>query len=90
MDHCDTKGGTKSGGRITLKLPEIDGQESNAEGTIGGTRDLRIHLDIGGPEDGTEMVPHIEPMLTQEGEKTVTISTEGEQSMQGKERGEGD
>ena len=84
MDHCDTKGETKSGGRITLKLPEIDGQESNAEGTIGGTRDLRIHLDIGGPEDGTEMVPHSGPMLTQEGEKTVTISTEGEQSMQGK------
>ena len=51
--------------------------------------DLRIHLEVGGSKDSTEMDTHGGPERTQDGDEAVPNSTEGGQGMQGKESGGG-
>ena len=52
--------------------------------------DLRSHLDISGPEDGTETDTHGGSTLTQEGDDLFPSSTEGGKVMQGEESRGGD
>ena len=60
------------------------------EGTSGGAVDLRNHLEIGRPEDGTETDTSGGSAQTQEGEEMVPSSTEGGQAIQDEESGGGD
>ena len=52
--------------------------------------DLRNHLEIGRPEDGTETDTSGGSAQTQEGEEMVPSSTEGGQAIQDEESGGGD
>ena len=87
LSHCGSKRGSGAGGILTLQWPEEYGQEAAAEYNNSGVVDLRRNLEASGSEGGTRADTHVKPASAQDGDGTITSSTDSGQKMQGEESG---
>ena len=67
LDYCGPKEGTNTGRRRYILLPLKEGKETNTDGTGKGNLDFRCNLEVGRPEDITEVDTPGGPTRTPDG-----------------------